>query len=94
MSIASIDTIHTQGSLQTTGVGTDLAITGTGFFVLQDGGQTMYTRAGAFNVDQDGLLVNPANGMKVQGWMARDVGGVQLLDVSQPVGDLTIPVGS
>ena len=33
MSIASIDTIHTQGSLQTTGVMTDLAVQGNGFFV-------------------------------------------------------------
>src|SRR5215510_14006075 len=34
MSIASIDTIHVQGSLQSTGIQTDLAITGQGFFVL------------------------------------------------------------
>ncbi len=37
MSVASIDTLHTQGSLETTGKGTDLAIQGTGFFVLKDG---------------------------------------------------------
>ena len=45
MSIASVDTIHTQGSLQTTGVMTDLAVQGNGFFVLKKGEQTMYTRA-------------------------------------------------
>lgn len=32
--LAAIDTIHTQGSLQTTGRGLDLAISGDGFFVL------------------------------------------------------------
>jgi flagellar hook protein FlgE len=93
MTIASIDTIHIQGSLQTTGVGTDLAISGTGFFVLDNAGKQLYTRAGAFTIDEAGLMVNPANGMKVQGWMAREVEGYTVLDVSRPVGDLVIPVG-
>jgi flagellar hook protein FlgE len=93
MSIASIDTIHTQGSLQTTGVASDLGIQGTGFFVLKQGEKAFYTRAGAFGTDQDGMLVNPANGMRVQGWMARTMDGVQVLDVSRDTEDLTIPVG-
>ncbi|MDR1985836.1 MAG: flagellar hook protein FlgE [Treponema sp.] len=94
MSIASIDTVHTQGAFQSTGVGTDLAVQGTGFFVLKEGANAYYTRAGAFNVDQEGTLVNPANGMKVQGWMAQDVQGVQTLDVSRDAENLIIPVGS
>jgi flagellar hook protein FlgE len=94
MQIASIDTIHTQGSFQSTGVGTDLSIQGTGFFVLQEGANTYYTRAGAFNVDRDGTFVNPATGMKVQGWMAEDIDGTQILDVSRNTEDLIIPVGS
>ena len=93
MSIASIDTIHIQGSLQTTGVGTDLAISGNGFFVLDNAGKQLFTRAGAFTVDEAGLMVNPANGMKVQGWMAREVEGYTVIDVSRPVQDLVIPVG-
>jgi flagellar hook protein FlgE len=93
MSVASIDTIHIQGALQTTGVGTDLAINGNGFFILDNAGVQLYTRAGAFNVDESGLLVNPANGMKVQGWMAREVEGISMLDTSRPVTDLIIPVG-
>jgi flagellar hook protein FlgE len=93
MSVASIDTIHIQGSLQTTGVGTDLAISGTGFFVLQDGDKTMFTRAGVFSVDEEGLMVNPANGMRVQGWMAREAGGETYIDISRQVEDLIIPVG-
>jgi len=93
MSIASIDTLHIQGTLQTTGVQTDLAITGNGFFVLDDRGTQLFTRAGAFSVDSDGIMVNPANGMKVQGWMAREVEGYNIVDVSAPVGQLTIPVG-
>jgi flagellar hook protein FlgE len=94
MSVAAIDTIHTQGAFQSTSVGTDLAIDGTGFFVLREGQSTFFTRAGAFNVDSEGVLVNPANGMKVQGWMAQEVGGVQTLDVSRDAENLTIPVGS
>ena len=94
MSVASIDTIHIQGVFQTTGVGTDLAINGTGFFVLDDRGSTLYTRAGAFGLDQEGTLVNPGNGMKVQGWMAQEIDGYQFLDVSRDVEDLVIPVGT
>ncbi|MDR0526862.1 MAG: flagellar hook protein FlgE [Spirochaetaceae bacterium] len=94
MTIASIDTIHTQGSLQSTGNQTDIAINGQGFFVLAEGQNKLYTRAGAFSLDRDGTLVDPSNGMKVQGWMAETVNGQTLLEVSRDVGDLTIPVGS
>jgi len=94
MSIASIDTIHIQGALQSTGVGTDLAISGQGFFVLDNAGKQLFTRAGAFSIDEAGTMVNPANGMKVQGWMARELEGYTVVDVSRPVGDLYIPVGS
>jgi flagellar hook protein FlgE len=67
---------------------------GTGFFVLRDGGQTFYTRAGNFGLDNEGTLVNPANGMRVQGWMAQDVDGRQFLDVSRDIENLVIPVGA
>ncbi len=76
MSIASIDTIHTQGSLQTTGVMTDLAIQGNGFFVLAKGESTLFTRAGAFGLDAEGRLVNPGNGYRVQGWNAQIINGI------------------
>ena len=94
MTIASIDTIHIQGSFQTTGVGTDLAINGMGFFVLNDRGNELYTRAGTFSLDRNGTLVNPANGMRVQGWMAQELDGVQFLDTSRNVENLIIPVGA
>jgi len=94
MTIASIDTLHIQGSFQTTGVGTDLAINGMGFFVMNDRGTELFTRAGTFSLDQTGTMVNPANGMRVQGWMAQEIDGVQFLDVSRNVENLVIPVGS
>lgn len=94
MSIASVDTIHTQGALQTTGVMTDLALQGNGFFVLKSGEQSFYTRAGNFGIDADGRLVNPGTGLRVQGWLASDIGGKTLLSTSGATQDLVIPVGS
>lgn len=94
MSIASVDTIHTQGSLQTTGVMTDLAIQGNGFFIQQKGEARFFTRAGAFGLDADGRLVNPGNGFRVQGWNAQIIDGIELLNTSGPLEDLIIPIGS
>ena len=93
MTVASIDTIFTQGNLQSTGVSTDLAIQGNGFFVLKNGEETLYSRAGVFGVDANGTLVNPANGFRVQGWMAQDVNGEQIVQTSASTTDLVIPVG-
>lgn len=94
MQIATIDTLHTQGSLQTTGIKSDLAIQGEGFFMLRAGDEELYTRAGAFGVDSEGFLVNPANGMRVQGWQAETVDGQTMINSSARVEDLVIPVGS
>ncbi|GHV69938.1 flagellar hook protein FlgE [Spirochaetia bacterium] len=94
MSIASIDTIHIQGSLQSTGKQDDLAIQGMGFFILKEGDKFLYTRAGAFGLDNEGTMVNPGNGQRVQGWMAQDIDGQQFIDVSKETEDLVIPVGS
>ena len=93
MSVAAIDTIHTQGALQSTGVATDVAIQGSGFFVLRKGEQEFYTRAGAFGIDENGTLVNPSNGLRVQGWMTQIVDGVEVLNSSADPKDLVIPVG-
>ncbi|MCL2791615.1 MAG: flagellar hook protein FlgE [Spirochaetaceae bacterium] len=93
MTIAAIDTIHTQGSLQSTGVATDVAITGSGFFVLRRGEQEFYTRAGAFSLDENGTLVNPSNGLRVQGWMTQVIDGIEILNTSADPGNLVIPVG-
>lgn len=94
MQIASIDTLHNQGSLQTTGVKSDLAIQGNGFFVLRDGENQFYTRDGSFSLDEEGMLVNPANGMRVQGWAAEEADGETRINTSESVQDLSIPVGS
>jgi len=60
-----------QGLLTSTGSSTDLAITGNGFFVVTDTpanpNQVLYTRAGGFTADADGLLKNSA-GFYLEGW--------------------------
>jgi len=65
--IASIDTITEQGNLQTTGRSLDLAISGDGYFVVQDGFNQYFTRAGNFYLDRDGSLVN-ADGLRLMGY--------------------------
>lgn len=92
--VATIDTIHTQGSLQTTGLTSDLAIQGNGFFIMRKGDQEFFTRAGAFGVDADGMLVNPANGLRVQGWKAQEINGETILRTAGDVEDILIPLGS
>ena len=71
--VAVVDNIFSQGSLQATSKITDMAIQGDGFFIVSDdGGKTYrYTRAGDFSFDAAGNLVNP-EGFIVQGWMAND----------------------
>jgi flagellar hook protein FlgE len=58
-----------QGSFETTGNTTDLAIGGDGFFVVRESGDNSlyYTRAGNFRFNNDGQMINP-EGYVVQGW--------------------------
>jgi flagellar hook protein FlgE len=92
VSVATIDTIHTQGSMQATGVRSDLAIPGDGFFIMRQGENEFFTRAGAFSIDSEGVLVNPASGMRVQGWSAQMIGGESVVNASGNVGDLRVPI--
>ena len=94
MTVAAIDNIFNQGNLQSTGVSTDIAIQGNGFFIMKSGEESFYTRAGAFSLDTNGTLVNPANCMRVQGWMAEEVNGQMLVSTAATPTDLTIPVGA
>ena len=74
MNIASIDTLFTQGTIQGTGVKTDVAISGDAYFVVKGNGKTLYTRAGNFQFDANGRLVAPSNGFIVQGINADALG--------------------
>lgn len=89
---ASIDTIFNAGSLQNTGVKSDVAIAGNGFFVLRNGTENLFTRAGAFDIDAEGWLVNPANGMRVQGWNAETDGTNIFVNQTGAIEDLRVPI--
>jgi flagellar hook protein FlgE len=65
--VGAISTQFTQGGLLSTNKPTDLAIQGDGFFVLSDGNVDYYTRAGAFEIDANGYLVESSTGLRVQG---------------------------
>ncbi|MFQ1617303.1 lateral flagellar hook protein FlgEL [Aeromonas veronii] len=78
------------GDMTRTGRGLDLAISGSGFFVLKDGsGQTSYTRAGMFQRDNANYLTT-AGGMRLQGYTTDDAGKLQ----SGVVGDIQVKAGS
>ena len=64
-----------QGNISFTDNGLDLAINGDGFFVLNNGGEVRYSRAGQFGVDKDGFVTNNQN-MRVQGFVADDDGNL------------------
>jgi flagellar hook protein FlgE len=83
VSVADVQTQFGSGSFETTGNATDAAIDGDGFFMVNDAeGGTYYTRAGAFHLDSNGVLVD-INGYKLQGQMI--VNGE-----NQPLGDIVL----
>jgi flagellar hook protein FlgE len=68
--VAAISSNFTNGSLNSTGVPSDVAITGNGFFIVQDpNGTVEYTRAGDFGVNSTGQLVT-VSGQTVMGYPA------------------------
>src|SRR5579884_418864 len=92
--LGAVGTLQTQGNLQTTGKPTDLAIQGNGFFLVSSGNNVYYTRDGSFDLDSDGLMVNPSNGLKLLGYIADADGNI---DTSQQITQdsvIKIPVGT
>ncbi len=83
--VQTIQKLMTAGALLGTNVSTDLAISGDGFFVLEDGnGEEFYTRNGQFRIDADGYLA-ALNGMRIQGYPADGDG-----ELSTSLGDLLV----
>jgi flagellar hook protein FlgE len=91
--MGSVDQVFTQGSMLGTGVSTDLAIKGDGFFIVDgafDGvSNNFYTRSGQMNVDANGFIVNP-QGLRLQGYVADSDGalGSRLEDILIPPQDV------
>jgi len=77
--VQAIQRMMTQGGLVGTGIVTDVAIAGEGFFIVEGEGPrgegTYYTRNGQLEIDADGFLVTPT-GMRVQGFMANNNGTI------------------
>lgn len=92
--VQAIQKLMTQGALLNTGVVTDLAINGPGFFVVRgahNGTQGQYyTRAGQFTVNQDGYLVN-LEGLLVQGYQADASGSLTGVLGDLRVGSVSAP---
>jgi flagellar hook protein FlgE len=86
--IGSVISAFTQGTINSTGVPTDMAIQGDGFFLEQNGTTTLYTRAGNFSQDANGYLVT-SDGGYVLGYPA--VNGV--ISPSQRLAPLQISSG-
>lgn len=59
--VADVAQQFKQGNIDSTGNALDLAVSGQGFFIVSDNGALLYTRAGAFQVDRDGYVVNSNN---------------------------------
>ncbi|HUA07838.1 MAG TPA: flagellar hook-basal body complex protein [Candidatus Acidoferrales bacterium] len=91
--VNTIDTEFGQGGLETTGINTDLALNGDGFFILNNingTGSPTYTRDGAFSTNSNGVLYDPASGLGVMGYMANSAG---VVTPTGTPGAITIPVG-
>jgi flagellar hook protein FlgE len=59
--LSAVSQEFSQGGVDFTDRGLDLAISGEGFFTTNDNGVISYTRGGAFGVDRDGFIVNNQN---------------------------------
>jgi flagellar hook protein FlgE len=72
--VAGVAQQFIQGNLEVTGNSLDMAISGDGFFILSDQGAPVYSRAGAFRVDNAGFVVNSHND-RLQAFPVNGTGG-------------------
>ncbi|WP_067516351.1 flagellar hook protein FlgE [Endozoicomonas ascidiicola] len=89
--VAAVKQSFSQGSISYTTNSMDMAISGEGFFVMKDpSGENVYTRAGYFETDKNGLIVNNM-GHKLQGFPVDNNGNVvtgSLSDLQADTSDL------
>lgn len=82
--LAAVAQHFSQGQFSFTGNNLDLAIHGSGFFRLNDGGNVIYTRAGSYQLDREGFIVDNS-GRRLTGYNADSSG-----KISGAIGDLRI----
>jgi flagellar hook protein FlgE len=80
-----------QGGVESTGIATNVAIQGNGFFLIGDPSERVYTRAGNFAFDSTGALVT-SDGNYVQGYTALDPITGQISTSGQP-GNIVVSPG-
>jgi flagellar hook protein FlgE len=80
---ASVSPTFSQGSIEASSNSTDVAIQGSGFFVISTASGTAYTRAGNFGFDENGVLIT-AEGNRVQGWTTTDANTGKILTSTAP----------
>ncbi|WP_300733389.1 flagellar hook protein FlgE [Pseudomonas sp.] len=68
VNLANVSQNYGQGAVNNTGNLLDMAIEGSGFFVLSDNGSLSYTRAGTFKTDKDGFVTNSTGTARLQGY--------------------------
>jgi flagellar hook protein FlgE len=73
--LAAVTQQFSQGQFSFTGNNMDLAINGSGFFRMSDGGQVVYTRAGQFQLDRDGYITD-SNARRLTGRGVDAAGGI------------------
>ncbi|QEL13308.1 flagellar hook protein FlgE [Limnoglobus roseus] len=95
VTVGTIDTQFTQGAVNPTGRSLDAAISGNGFFVLRSPTGQLYSRAGNFDVDSSGFLVEPSTGNRIQRTGTAGEGSATLPGF-QVAGnnDIRVPIGS
>ena len=79
--IGAVQTIFEQGTLEFTGRPLDLGISGNGFFVLSDGFNRTYTRAGDFKIDSAGFITSQ-DGLAVLGFPANGSGALEPINTN------------
>lgn len=87
----SISPVFSQGSIESTSEATNVAIQGSGFFVVATDEGRAYTRAGNFSFDSAGTLVTP-DGYRVQGYTGVDAATGQVITTGDPT-DIVVPPG-
>ena len=91
VTMGQISPNFSQGGIESTGVATNVAIQGNGFFVIGGPGARSYTRAGDFSFNAAGTLVSAA-GEPVLGYTATDPVTGLLTTSGQPA-EITVPPG-
>lgn len=92
VSVAAIETIHTQGSSSYTGNSSDMMIQDRGFFVYTDGTNQLFSRSGACTLDGNSDMVQSGSGYKLQGYKMEET-ALEGFQQAAELSTINIPLG-